>query len=124
MQYLKQFYDIIDVSSTANKEIGIKVIDLKLKMLRKALISGTSTFNRAELAESIRYLGRISGSDQINQLADKCEESGKNFRRISRFLYQSQQMLNEDAPKLITNVIEMFQHAFQFEREMIEGYFG
>lgn len=124
MQYLEQLYDLVDGLGTTNKEITTKVIELKLKMLRKALISGTSTFNRAELAESIRYLGRVSRSERIDQLAEKFEESGKHFRQISKFLYQPQKGLNEDAQKLLTDTIEMFQQAFQFECEAIDAYLG
>ncbi|MCR5600149.1 MAG: hypothetical protein K6G33_05345 [Ruminococcus sp.] len=124
MQFFESLYDIINDKSVDNDAIKVKIVGLKLRMLRKSLLSGSATFNRSEFADSIYYLSEKCSSDKLRCLADGFKESGDKFRNIARFLYQTESGLCKDANEYVTDVIKMFKNVFNYENEIIQTYFG
>ena len=98
-----------------------KVFALKMKMLRKSMISGTSTLNRAEFAESLNELYFLNPTVKLERLVSGFRASATGFRNIVRLLGTVDNNLHQKEVYL-SNVINEFQSAFLFEEQLIEEF--
>lgn len=120
LNFLKSLYAIIS-NNTVDAIILDKVFSLKIRMLRKSMISGTNTYNRKEIAQAIYALYELNSNEKLKNLYIGFKKSAINFRNITRALYFADKRTNEKK-LFLDEVIMLFEDAFEFETEIIEEF--
>lgn len=118
---LSEFFDSVQQmigNGCLDEKIQNKIFVLKLMMLRKSMISGTNTFNRVELADSIHALYQIRKSSAVKELHLGFKRSAKTYRHIIRMLYFSSKRL-DDKEKYLEETRGLFNEAIGYERRII-----
>ncbi|MDR2043403.1 MAG: hypothetical protein LBQ15_03370 [Clostridium sp.] len=98
-----------------------KIFSLKLRMLRKAMVSGTASFNRSEIADSIYALWELNPHDKLQKLHLGFQKSAINFRNIIRKLYFVNDMLGEKE-YFLKEIRELLADAFEYEQQLIMAF--
>lgn len=120
MNYLQSMLPLL-AQSTQGTAITDKVFALKIKMLRKSMISGTTTVNRNEIADGLEAFNEVNPSSRLRNLADGFKESAKNYRNIVRYLSTVDNYITRKV-EFMDKVIADFYHAFQYESEILESF--
>lgn len=120
MEYLLSLVEWLN-NQNIDPNILEKVYALKIKMLRKSMISGTSSLNRTEFAESLSTLNMLNPTLELERLAEGFKLSGNKFRNIVRLLGTVDNNLHQKE-KYMFDVINAFNNAFQYEEQLIEEF--
>ncbi len=109
----------IDNIARVSSEIIDKVFTLKILLLRKSIVSGSSSFNRHELADALFALYEITRDSRLKKASVLFRESGNKLRQISRFLY-SVGNYTRCKKEFIGKIIDMFDEVLNLERRASE----
>lgn len=119
-QFFDEIYKMID-NKRISEEIKNKLFILKLMVLRKSMISGTNTFNRTEIAESIFELYKIAKAPIIKDLYDGFQSSAITYRNIIRMLYFTMKKV-DDKEGYLREIRELFDKAIAHEQRIVEKF--
>lgn len=108
-------------NSEIDQDILNKIFSLKFRLLRKSMISGTSSFNRLEIAESVYALWELNPDKKLHTLYLGFQESAHNFRNIIRKLYFVNDMLDKKE-EFLMEIRHLLSEAFEYEYKLISNF--